>query len=107
MATLSVVKEAFDGVDVAAASAAGGGDSWPNDGKTRCLFINGSGGAITVTIVTSGTDPTTGLAIADQTVVVGATSTHMTKPFPIGLFGSTVSMTYSGVTTFTVALIKE
>lgn len=107
MATLSVVQEAYAGIDVAEVAAAGGGDSFPNNGQTRCVFVNGSGGSITVTIVTSGTDPRTGLAIADQTVVVAAGKTMMTKTLPTDLFGTTVSMTYSDVTSFTVAVIKE
>lgn len=107
MAALTVVQELLIGIDVAAVAAAGGGDTFANNGKTRALFINGSGGAITVTAVTTAVDEVTGNAIADTTIVVDANATHITAPFPVSRFSATVSLTYSGVTSFTVAVIKE
>ena len=106
MAALSVVTNALTGVDIAAASAAGGGDTFVNDGTTRFLIINGSGGAIVTTFVTSGTEPQTGLAIADLTVSTGATTTKVAGPFPTAQFGTNVSVTYDGVTSLTVSAIK-
>ena len=106
MAALSVVTNALTGVDIAAASAAVGGDTFTNDGTTRAILINGSGGAIVTTFVTSGTEAITGLAIADLTVSTGGTSTKIAGPFPVAQFGSTVSITYDGVSSFTIALVK-
>ncbi len=107
MAALSVATAALGGVDIAAAAANVGGDTFANDGKTVLEIINGSGGAIVTTVVTSGTEPVTGLAIADLVISTGATTTKRAGPFPIDQFGSTVSLTYDGVSSLTIALVKD
>lgn len=112
MAVLSVVNSTrvSPGVDLAGAAAAGGGDSFVNTGTELVVFKNASVGSITVTLVTPAT--VDGLAVADRTVAVGAGETRLVGPFPPGIYndtlvsGGSVNMTYSGVTTFTVTVIK-
>ncbi len=112
MAVLTVVNSTrvSPGVDLAGTAAAGGGDSFVNTGVELVAFKNASVGDITVTFVTPVT--VDGLAVADRTVVVAAASTKLVGPFPPGWYndtfisGGAVNMTYSGVTTFTVTVIK-
>lgn len=112
MAALSIVNSTrvSPGVDLAGAAAAGGGDTFVNTGVELVVFKNASVGSITVTIATPGT--VDGLAIADRTIAVGAGETRLVGPFPPGIYndtfisGGVVAMTYSGVTTFTVTVIK-
>ena len=107
MAALTSVSESQQGISVAAVAAAGGGDTFTNTGRTRLLIFNGSGGSITVTVITSGTEPKTGLAIADASVVIPSGEDHIVKPMPVSVYGTTVSITYSGVTSLTISVIEE
>lgn len=108
MATLTVQEIVIGGITPSFAAAAGGGDQFLNNG--RCFFEakNGSGGAITVTFVTSAT--IAGYALADATVSVGATTgDKMAGPFPPDLFNDSsnyVQVTYSGVTSLTVGAFR-
>lgn len=100
-------KRAANGNDLAGAAAAGGGDTFTNTGQEIAVIKNGSGAPITVTFVTPAT--LDGLAVTDLTVSVGAGETRAVGPFPPGVYNDAnglVSMTYSGVTTLTVAILK-
>jgi hypothetical protein len=108
MALLTILQPSIVGTTFTAAAASGGGDTVdPTGGDVVLHYINGSGGAITVTVVRPGTEY--GVANPDPTVSVGAGATKMIGPIPdefadpdTGL----VSITYSGVTSLTVAAVR-
>lgn len=109
MAALTVGQVAITGIAETLVAAAGGGDSFENDGK-RTFFVvsNGSGGSITVTFDDSGSPQPPG-AVAfnpDVDVAVGAGARSVIGPFPKDRFGATVSVTYSGVTSLTVGAFR-
>jgi len=110
MATLTVQDITDVGVAFTTTAAAGGGDAFANsEGRTTFLCLNQSGGALTVTIATAATDPTTGLAIADVSLSVPNGSWAFFGPFPSGLYNDTnglIQVTYSGVTSLTVAALN-
>ncbi|MEK7178551.1 MAG: hypothetical protein AAB721_02775 [Patescibacteria group bacterium] len=111
MATLTVLtsKRSANGNDLVGVAAAGGGDVFPNTGKEVVVIKNGGAGAITLTVVTPATID--GLAVADLTATIGVGETRAVGPFPPGVYstggvaGGNVSLTYSGVTTVTVAVL--
>ncbi len=110
MATLTVADIVRTGTGEATfASAAGGGDVFANDGNTRFIAINGSGGSITITMTTQQTIGRDGLAVGDTAPTVAAAGTAILGPFDPSLYNNTsgqVAVTYSGVTSLTVAAIK-
>lgn len=89
-------------IDVAAST---GGDTFLNDGNTLFYIDNADASGITVTFV--GATDSNGRAV-NETVAVGATSRAICGPFPRDLFnvGGSVSVTYSAVTTVTVAAVR-
>lgn len=115
MATLSVQDLVRSGgMEASYAAANSGGDVMPNDGKTVLHVKNGSGGNITVTaaaVITSkdlgGTyGPFTRASVAVQ---VDAGEERFIGPFPKSTFNNSsgqVALTYSGVTSLTVAALK-
>lgn len=113
MATLTVQTAVVTGVQPTFNSAAGGGDVFANDGNTYAHFVNGSGGSITVTfdaVPTSVNKEGFGdITISDTAVAIPAGEQRVIGPFPQARFNNSsgqVSMTYSGVTSLTVATIK-
>ena len=108
MAELTVQPIIITGLEWTTASAAGGGDSFSNDENTFFYVANGSGGDITVTFDDTGSVSPTGATAftPDVAVVVTAAESRMIGPFPKARFGSSVGITYSGVTSLTVAAIK-
>jgi hypothetical protein len=106
MATLTVETIVSAGTELIAAAnaAAGGGDDFTNDGRTALFVYNTDSSSVTMTIVTSQTID--GLAIADKTVVVAQNEYFIIPPLPTSLYGTTVSLTYSGVTAFFVLPFK-
>lgn len=107
MATLTVQQVTLDGVVPSTAAAAGGGDKFQPGSSTWLEVTNGGGGSITVTVDSAapsnyGTDE-------DIAVAVAAGATKRIGPFPAQRFAGTdglVAVTYSGVTTVTVAAWK-
>jgi hypothetical protein len=101
MAQLTVSSVTKTGVAPTFTAASVGGDSFVNDGQTVIDCNNGSGGALTVTVVAVGKCNQGSL----HSVVVSVPSmTHeVIGPFPVARFGRNVSVTYSGVTSLTVA----
>lgn len=97
------------GIGPTYAAAAGGGDKFI-PGKDVFLHAkNGSGGALTVTIVTPKT--VSGEAIEDRAVSVPAGAERMIGPFPKSLFANPAdsgkaAITYSGVTSLTIAVLS-
>lgn len=108
MATLTVLKSSRAGVQMSPTAAAGGGDDFPNDGKTIFQVYNGSGGSIDVdfalTVDPFASEPTQAVSSVSQAVPAG--EDHVFGPFPTKWFGSSVAVTYSGVTSLTVLPIS-
>lgn len=89
------------------AAAALTGDSFSAGPSTYLHVKNGSGSSVTVTVLTPGTF--NGLTVGPFTIAVPATSEKLFGPFPPGIFtadGSTAEVTYSAVTTVTVAALQ-
>lgn len=91
------------------AAAAGGGDTFVNDGRVLFYIKNGDASPMTVTFAT----PLAlrgGIAIDDPQTTVPATSEEVIGPFDPTVFnqaaGTGVSVTYSAVTSVTVAVIR-
>lgn len=90
------------------AAAAGGGDTVPNDGSTFLHFKNGSGAPITVSVAVQG--KVDGLTPAARTYIIPAGGDGMFGPFPVDNYNNSTQslvLTYSGVTTLTVAAIRH
>lgn len=107
MAVLSVQQILPTGVVVSAVSAAGGGDQYPNNGKTLLKVINGGGSDITVTITPTNT--VNGYTIAPIAVTVAAGATKYLGPYDQNYFNNSsgrVAVTYSAVTSVTVAALS-
>ncbi len=109
MADLTVQAVTIDGILPTYGAAAGGGDTFDNDGKTLFHVKNADASPITVTIDdTISTGPAGAKAFdADVEVTVGATSEQLIGPFPTKRFGRSAAVTYSAVTTVTVAAIRS
>jgi hypothetical protein len=107
MATLTAIAAARTGVTLSPVAAAGGGDQFLNTGREVLYVKNGSGGSITLTLAPAGTP--NGLALATYTVTIAAGAERIIGPFDTSLFNNAsgmVTITYSGVTTLTVAVIR-
>lgn len=106
MALLTQQKINSTGVEPAYASAAGGGDTCVPGMGSFLHCKNGSGATITVTLVTPGL--VSGLAVADRPVAIPAGEERMVlvgdeyRDPATGL----ASVTYSGVTSLTVASLR-
>lgn len=91
-------------------AAAGGGDSFDNNGKQLVEFVNGSGGSLTVTFDAPNAD-NYGIIdnVHDVAVAIPAAGRRVFGPFPTNRFNDVngrVQMTYSGVTSLTFAVIN-
>lgn len=108
MAVLTVQSSALTGTELAAyASAAAGGDSFANDGTIMLHVKNGGGAPINVTAVAK-TACNQG-TLHDAVVSVTNGKEALIGPFPTSRFNDVngkVSITYSAVTSVTVAVIK-
>jgi hypothetical protein len=87
------------------------GNSFTNDAKTWVHAKNGSGGSITLTFVSPGTED--GLAIADHTVAIAAGAEKVICDLGEGTFEQTsgadrgsVYLDYSGVTSLTIGVFR-
>lgn len=107
MATLTVQKVDLAGLAPTYAAAAVGGDEFVNSGKEFIHVKNGGAGAITVTVnsqalCNQGFDH-------DAAVSVPASGERMIGPFLKARFddaNAKVQITYSGVTSVTIAVIQ-
>lgn len=108
MATLTYVQPTIGGTSPGFVAAAGGGDKVAPNDRGYLHVRNGSGGVITVTVLTPGNDQY-GQARPDIAIAVPATTgERLIGPFPANLADPAdglVAITYSGVTTLTVAAI--
>lgn len=108
MATLTIQTPILSGITPSYAAAAGGGDEFPNDGRTMLHVKNGGGGSITVTVNSlvncdQGVDH-------DSVTSVGAGAEAMIGAFNITRFNNSATgraaITYSGVTSVTIGAFK-
>lgn len=104
MATLTSQRPTVTGAALTMQAAAGGGDKAKPGAFV--LVTNGGVGSITVTVAVPGTEY--GQARADIPVTVAAGASKMIGPLPSDLRGTDglVALTYSGVTSVTVAAIE-
>jgi len=75
-----------------------------NDGKKTFIHVDNAGTEITVTLATPGT--VDGLTISDREVVVPAGESRMIGPFPTAYYGSTLTVTFTAVTSVTCGAFK-
>jgi hypothetical protein len=105
LATLATQSITRAGVVPSYAAAAGGGDAFTPTKDTWLHAKNGSGGSITVTIVTARTDAI-GNAIADNAIAIAAGAEKLIGPFPAEHYQDSstglAAVTYSGVTSLTI-----
>ena len=105
MAALTVQDITITGADGTLTAAAGGGDTFINNGKTFFRMANGDAGAHT--FIPNGGSCSFGYDHdTDFTVSVPASQDWYIGPFPVSIFGTTVSVTYDGVTSVTVAAVR-
>lgn len=104
MAELTVQVIAQAGLNPSYGAAAAGGDTFENDGKTYLHVKNGGAGSITVTVdadknCDQGFDH-------NASVAVPAGGERIIGPFPLHQYPAKPSVTYSGVTSVTVAAVR-
>lgn len=109
MAALTIQELNKSGVTISYAAAAGGGDEFANNGKTFLHVKNGGGSPINVTIASQVDDPPPGTAASNVVIAVANGAEKMIGPFNQNGYNDTdgnVQVTYSGVTSVTVAAIS-
>lgn len=107
MATLSYQQANIQGAAYATSAANVGGDKVAPHSRGAVIVENGSGSSITVTIAVPGNDKY-GQARPDIPVTVAAGASKIIGPFPADLASDVdglVAITYSDVTTVTVAAV--
>lgn len=108
MAVLTEQQILVTGLEATYAAAAALGDSFSNTGKQYLHVKNGGGSPITVTIDDPNSVSPTGATAfnADVAVVVTNAEERLIGPFPTSRFSSTVAVSYSAVTSVTVAVLR-
>jgi len=107
MADLTPVSPSRAANSFSFASAAAGGDEFPNTGKELVVIKNGGGSGITLTVTTTLT--VDGEPVDDKEITVGAGETHLLGPWPGNIYSDNdgkVSLGYSDNTSVEVAVIK-
>lgn len=108
MATLAVQQVTLAGLNPTFAAASAGGDKFLGGPTTKLIVKNGSGGAITVTV--DSVVPSSWGTDVDVVVSVPAGGERHIGPLPEQRFASPadglVAVTYSGVTSLTVAAVR-
>ncbi len=112
MATLTV-QNAAEGGGITFQTAAGGGDTFPNDGKTILVFWNDDA---SLAVVTCTAQDTTAAGVgfgsvtkADAVQSIEANTADVMGPFPTTAFNTAaghVAVTYSSVTDLDVAAVR-
>lgn len=97
MATLSVNTMTASGTSLASTLTAvtSAGDTFANDGSTMMVLNNANATSVYVATVVTG-QTYGGYAVADQTVSLAASTTLVVGPFPVAVFGKTITMTWAG-----------
>lgn len=107
MATINPQTTSLTGLEIVFVAAAAGGDVVPNDGKTILRVKNGGGSDQTVTVTATG--KCNQGSLHNSVTVVTAGEERDIGPFPKHQFDNgsgQFAVTYSGVTSVTVAAIK-
>jgi hypothetical protein len=112
MATLSAQTTAVSGTAITFSAASGGGDKFANSGNERLLVRNDDASSVTVTIDSPGTCNFGAAADSnhDLVVTVAAGAEKWIGPFSQDRFNDSngfVNITYSGVTSLTVAVVRR
>ena len=107
MATLATQNVVSAGLAPTYAAASAGGDKVSPGATTFVHVKNASAGALTVTLVTAATF--NGYAVADLAVSIPAAGERMIGPLTADVFRNSadglVDVTYSGVTSLTIASV--
>ncbi len=110
---LLTVQDAAEGGGITFASAAGGGDTFPNDGKTVVILFLDDASPSTVTVTAQDTTATGAgfgaVTKADAVQVVEADTCDVMGPFPVSAFNNAsaqVAIGYSNVTALTIAVVR-
>lgn len=110
MALLARQKVDEDGLLASYGAANGGGDSFDNDGRVILHVKNADVSGKTVTITPE--NPTTSkpgygeLTKQNAGGTVAASTDQFFGPFPAGAFGALGQITYSDVTSLTIAVLR-
>jgi len=108
MATLTVQDVDLDGQGATYAACAGGGDAFPNDGKTFIHLKNTNAATRTVTVNSQRTCDQ-GFDHDVAVVIPATTGDVMIGPFPTARFNDAtnlVQLTYSAVTNLTIGVFS-
>lgn len=110
MATLTTQNVTRAGVVPTYGACAGGGDRFTPSNTTFLHVKNGSGGALTVTVAATKV-PLANMTEAVAAVSIAAGAEKMLGPFPADHFVATdgsglADITYSGVTSLTIAVVQ-
>lgn len=92
-------------LDMTKNSANSGGDTVANDGRVVLVVANGHTASITVTVA-GGTDKRSGQGYDDSAYAVAASDDAVLGPFPVDVYGATLNLTYSAVTSLTVGVVR-
>ena len=103
MALKTVQKPGLAGAAVTYTAADAAGDTFPNDGRTVLHVRNG--GAAGITVGVDSTSPCDYGFDHDLSATVAAGADRMIGPFAPNRFGTTVTVTYSAVTSVTIAVL--
>jgi hypothetical protein len=106
MAVLTVQTLTLAGVQLTGNSAAAGGDSFANDGRTYFKMTNGDASPHTPTFDATQTVTSAALAVADLANATANGEEKIYGPFPVATFGSSVSVSYDAVTSVVVDVFK-
>jgi len=112
MALISYQQITAAGLTPTTASASAGGDTValasPTDDRTYLQVTNGGGSPITVTLADPGTTPAGNTTTAPAvSVAAGATRLFPLNPNLVNTSTGLISISYSAVTTVTVAAIRR
>ena len=113
MATLTVQEmDVTNGLSATYAAASGGGDDFANDGDVFLHVKNGGAGSVTVNInsvpANASVQGIGTIPVPDPAIAVANGTEKLIGPFPPSRFNNStgkVSVSYSGVTSVTVAAI--
>jgi hypothetical protein len=107
MAELTVQEVTLAGLTETLVSAAVGGDTFKNDGRTFFYVKNAAASPITVTFTTPG--KVSGVDISDPAVTVTNATQKLIGPFNPSVFNTAaglVGVAYSSATTITVCPVR-
>ncbi len=102
--TLRVVEDIVRAGLEANYNAVEASSTFVNDGKRTVVHIVNGATSMNITLVTPNT--VDGLAVADRVVAIGSSEEHFVGPFPISVYGTTITMTSDDVVDGTIAFLE-